>query len=394
MILQFGWVEMAIPPGFLDLTSYTFRVDEKREEIAVSYFPAPDGLEQVFEEQKKQLFDQTALPFQLEAEGEAEVFGQPALTLSFRFEELGESFLEEWLMAMSGESEAALLSYSRSNRQEEGLPKGLATTAFPAATTPEPPLGSRKHAAGSLDLVLPVRFQAPRVYRFDIAKGTVRVTVAVYPPGKKLPATTIEQDIRTEAYSAQVTDLSLDPVEVEGGEGQQAAYRLEDSDPLEPSSLSARRARLRLGQGSLFLHAKASPKAEKNLETAWQALLAGIRGVKPPSRPASAAVQGALDPAHHSGANLAVVESGGVFDVIYRDLPGAGVENPQWDVVGRGGFPRKEKGGTGIGYGGISFGASDRLSTTVRPGWSPTTSPVGRRGRAVRWIECHRHVGV
>lgn len=280
MSLEFDWVEITIPPDFRDLSDYTFRVGEEREQVAVAYHPAPQGLEAVYKERRAQILDQTAVPLRLVAEGEASLGGQPARTLSFTFEDSGERLMEDWVLALCGEDEAVLLSYLRpAGLRRKGLPEWLVGGASFELQEAEAPRGFRQHPAGRLSLLLPERFEPPRAYSFAPPEGKAQVSMRLYPPGTKAPVRTLEKEIEVEAYSATIEILQRGSVEVRGGGGEQVFYRLDDKNPLEPFSIIGRRAHLRLGGGNVHLHARTDPTEEEGLDTLWESLLVGIVGL-------------------------------------------------------------------------------------------------------------------
>jgi hypothetical protein len=187
MRIDVGDLSFASPPGFTDVTGYSFKAPVERELCEVSGGALPPGvsdLDGLLAERRGELEDGLPDAIVIEGEGTTVLAGLPARTLTFGILDRDGRYRERWVLALDTASSYVQIAYSARDDNDlaaerfEHIVKSASFTRM-ALPTPE---GYVRRWAGKLWLDIPAHLVPPRTYQFLSPDETKRLQVSFFAP--------------------------------------------------------------------------------------------------------------------------------------------------------------------------------------------------------------------
>jgi hypothetical protein len=280
MRIHVGKFSFFAPPGFKDVTGYSFRAREERELLDVDAAALPAGvsdLDGLVASRRADLEDGMRDAVTIDGEGAADLAGLPARTLTFWISDREASFRGWWALALDAAGSYLQISY-QALRDNDLAPARFQHAVASASLTSEPfptPKGWVRRWAGKIWLDVPAHLKPPHTYTFLSPDETTRLEVS-FPRGGAEPtiAEELEQDT---SLGEEVSDRSRTEINAPPFEGALHTFtlrRVEDSVLLEDV---VRRAHIWLrGAAVAHIYGRAPSIDAKALEAAFDALVKSV----------------------------------------------------------------------------------------------------------------------
>jgi hypothetical protein len=197
MRIDIGDLSFTAPPGFTDVTGYSFKAPADKELCEVSGGALPPGvsdLDGLLAERRGELEDGLPSAIVIEGEGTTVLGGLPARTLTFSILDRNGRYRERWALALDTPGSYIQISYSAREDNAfaaERFEHVVASASFTpvALSTPD---GYVRRWAGKLWLDIPAHLEPPRTYQFLSPDETNRLKIAFFAPAAE---PTIEREL-------------------------------------------------------------------------------------------------------------------------------------------------------------------------------------------------------
>ncbi len=272
------------PPGFEDVTSYTFKDQRKRGLLTVTFGARPveaHDLHSLLAIRRANLEMALAGDAKIEAESDVRVDGLPGRMLSFQFEDAGEKYRDRWAVALPGPDTYLQISYVALADDEEASHRfqHILASVVPARKQPPTtsPPGFVRRWAKRMSLDVPAVLAPPRTYQFVSKNGTT-LTLRAYSSAPTMQAPT-EMEERAEDAAGGTELGETERLQFRGpnAEGLVVTYPLTSHDPARPEREVVRRAYLSLSGGISVHIAARAPLESAEMEPAFQRLIKSIQ---------------------------------------------------------------------------------------------------------------------
>jgi hypothetical protein len=183
MRIDVGDLGFSTPPGFNDLTGYSFKAPIEKELCEIGGGPLPPGVTDVdglLAERRGELEDGLPGAIVIEGEGTTTIAGLPARTLTFAILDRTGRFRERWALALDTPTSYLQISYSSREDSVHAAPRFahvVASASFSDVALTPPP-GYTRRWTGKLWIDIPDHLLPPRTYKFASPDETTRLQVA------------------------------------------------------------------------------------------------------------------------------------------------------------------------------------------------------------------------
>ena len=183
MRIDLGDLAFTTPPGFTDITGYSFKAPGEKELCEVTGGALPMGVSDVdrlLAERRGELEDGLPGAIVIEGEGTTTLAGRPARTLTFAILDRTGRFRERWALALDTATSYLQISYSaREDNQfaAERFEHIIASASLAEVALSAPP-GYVRRWVGKLWLDIPEHLLPPRTYKFLSQDEATRLQIA------------------------------------------------------------------------------------------------------------------------------------------------------------------------------------------------------------------------
>ncbi len=239
----------------------------------------PASLDGVYDDRKKSLASGMGGRFQIISEGRTRMADTMARTILFTFSDRDSEYVDHWAIGVAGQT-VILLSYVAPGKNQDTFTHIARSVVLAPHHARPAPAGFRRHQAGRIRLDVPENLREPRVYTFNAMDSMITITLNFRDPSEKKNAMTLRDRIRRDSGNGlkKIKELKESRVTVEGGEGREARYIVDDgSHPYRPRADAVCSAVIMVGNQSLHVYGKAPLHARAGLIRAWDEFLGSIK---------------------------------------------------------------------------------------------------------------------
>jgi len=188
MRIDVGDLSFASPPGFTDVTGYSFKAPAADRELCEvsggALPPRVSDLDGLLAERRGDLEDGLPGVIVIDGEGTTTLAGLPARTLTFSILDRDCRYRERWALALDTATSYIQISYSARDDNElaaERFEHIVKSSSFIRSALP-PPEGYVRRWTGKLWLDIPAHLEPPRTYQFLSPDETIRLQVKFIGP--------------------------------------------------------------------------------------------------------------------------------------------------------------------------------------------------------------------
>lgn len=275
-------IRFSVPAGFIDATNYSYASPSRKEMVSLNLEelnPSPSPLDEIYEDKKKSLLNVMEGRIHIISEGRTRMADTMARTILFAFSDKDSVHVDHWAIGVAGQT-MILLSYVAPEKNLDTFTH-VARSVVLAPRHPRPaPAGFHRHQAGRIFLDLPENLREPRVYAFTSRDSMITITASFHDSKEEIPAMTLQDRIQRDSGNdlKKIRGLKESRVTVEGGEGREARYIVDDgSHPYRPRAHAVCSAVIMVGNERLHVYGKAPLHARAGLIRAWDEFLGSIK---------------------------------------------------------------------------------------------------------------------
>jgi hypothetical protein len=286
MIIRHKYFQFKVPAGFEDKSVYTFRSNDKMDQLGIQYEQAQEkqDLKALNNENRENAQSYFGSKIKVSKNYTIKLGGWPALGFAYQYKENGKKMTEFWAMALENPRSIIAIRYAGEHANEKEF-QHIMASALPIGQHPEAPpaKGYERRDAGRFSIDIPDTWSGPPSYYLVAKDGLLNLNFNVIQTHQKSEHHELSYIQKSEEADGNIIkDQKRERVTIKSGQaGQQFKYLLDDSEhPYNPTITAVQRVFIELGPIDLHIWAKTKPDQRSQMDAALSELVAGIEVVR------------------------------------------------------------------------------------------------------------------